>query len=119
VDKVDLAEKLARIDEPWSPRIVAALNGQHVKVAKLEGEFVRHVHEHEDELFLVLKGRLRLEMDAGDVVLEPGQLYVVPRGVPHRPVAEGEVHVVLFEPAGTRNTGDVDEARTVEEPDWI
>jgi mannose-6-phosphate isomerase-like protein (cupin superfamily) len=119
VERIDLWEKLARFDERWSPRIVAELNGQHVKLAKLEGEFVWHSHEEEDELFLVLKGRLRIELRDGAVELGPGQMAVVPRGVEHRPVANGEVHLLLFEPAGTLNTGDVRNERTVDEPDRI
>lgn len=116
VERIDLSEKLSRFDERWSPRIVAELNGQHVKLAKLEGEFVWHSHAEEDELFLVLKGKLTIELRDGVVVLAPGQMVVVPRGVEHRPVADGEVHVLLFEPAGTLNTGDVRNERTVEEP---
>ena len=116
LERIDLAEKLAGFDERWSPRIVAELNGQHVKLVKLEGEFIWHSHAEEDELFLVLEGQLTIELRDGAVVLGPGQMAVVPRGVEHRPVADGEVHVLLFEPAGTLNTGDVRNERTVEEP---
>jgi mannose-6-phosphate isomerase-like protein (cupin superfamily) len=116
LERIDLREKLSRFDERWSPRIVAELNGQHVKLAKLEGEFVWHSHADEDELFLVLKGKLTIELRDGAVDLGPGQMVVVPRGVEHRPVADGEVHLLLFEPAGTLNTGDVRNERTVEEP---
>ena len=119
IQRIDLAEKLARFDERWSPRIVAELNGQHVKLAKLEGEFVWHSHAEEDELFLVLKGTLTIELRDGAVVLGPGQMAVVPRGIEHRPVADGEVHVRLFEPAGTVNTGDVRNERTVEDLERI
>lgn len=119
MEKVNLARKLARFDERWSPRIIAELNGQHVKLAKLEDEFVWHRHEHEDELFLVLKGRLTMCFRDRDVVLEPGELLVVPRGTEHLPVAQGEVHVLLFEPAGTLNTGNVRNERTVERPETI
>ncbi|HET6617389.1 MAG TPA: cupin domain-containing protein [Gemmatimonadota bacterium] len=119
LERIDLAEKLSRIDERWSPRIVAELNGQHVKLVKLEGEFVWHSHAEEDELFLVLSGQLRIELRDGAVVLGPGQMVVVPRGIEHRPVAEGEVHVLLFEPAGTLNTGNVRNERTVEAPERI
>lgn len=113
--KVNLTEKLASFDEMWVPKIVAELNGQLVKLAKFEGAYVWHHHEHEDELFLVLEGRLRMDLRDGPVILEPGELYVVPRGVEHRPVAvDGIVHCLLFEPASTRNTGNVDEARTIE-----
>lgn len=119
---IDLEEKLALFDERWSPRIVAELNGQHVKLAKLEGPFVWHVHADQDEAFLVLRGRLTIETREGgreqSHELRAGQLLVVPRGVDHRPVAHGEVHVLLFEPAGTRNTGQVVDERTVENPPW-
>lgn len=118
-ERIDLAEKLASFDERWSPRIVAELNGQHVKLAKLQGEFVWHSHAEEDELFLVLKGLLTIELRYGAIILGPGQMAVVPRGMDHRPVADGEVHVLLFEPAGTLNTGDVRNERTVEEPKRI
>lgn len=119
LERIDLAEKLSRIDERWSPRIVAELNGQHVKLVKIEGEFVWHSHAEEDELFLVLSGQLRIELRDGAVVLGPGQMVVVPRGIEHRPVAEGEVHVLLFEPAGTLNTGNVRNERTIEAPERI
>jgi len=118
-EKVDLRQKLSLFDERWSPRVVAELNGQEVKLVKLEGEFVWHSHAEEDELFLVLGGTLRMELRDRTIELAPGQLLVVPRGVEHRPVAEGEVHVLLFEPAGTLNTGDVRNERTVEEPERI
>ncbi|MDQ3031208.1 MAG: cupin domain-containing protein [Myxococcota bacterium] len=87
IDKVSLAEKLARIDAPWSPRIVAELKGQHVKLAKLRGEFVWHHHEHQDELFLVVRGRLTMELRDRTLTLDPGELVVIPRGAEHRPVA--------------------------------
>jgi len=119
LERIDLAEKLSRFNERWSPRIVAELNGQHVKLAKLEGEFVWHSHTDEDELFLVLEGQLTLELRDGAVVLGPGQMVVVPRGVDHRPIATGEVHVLLFEPAGTLNTGSVRNKRTVDDPERI
>ena len=118
-ERIDLRQKLSLFDERWSPRVVATLNGQEVKLVKLEGEFVWHSHAEEDELFLVLEGTLRMELRDRIIELEPGQLLVVPRGVEHRPVAEGEVHVLLFEPAGTLNTGDVRNERTVEEPKRI
>jgi mannose-6-phosphate isomerase-like protein (cupin superfamily) len=114
MEKVNLTEKLARIQDHWHPRLVAELNGQHVRLAKVRGEFVWHRHEHEDELFLVLRGRLRIELRDRHVELEEGELFVVPRGVEHRPVAEEEVHLLLFEPAATRNTGDVESELTVE-----
>ena len=119
MEKINLREKLAGIAEPWKPRILAALNGQEVKLARLEGEFVWHAHPAEDELFLVLEGRLRMELRDGVLELEPGELCVVPRGVEHRPVADAGTAVLLFEPAGTRNTGDRPGELTVENPEWI
>jgi mannose-6-phosphate isomerase-like protein (cupin superfamily) len=112
--KVNLRQAFATFDERWSPRLIAELNGQHVKLAKVEGEFVWHHHEHEDELFLVVEGRLAVEFRDRTVELAPGELMVVPRGVEHRPVAAEEAWIVLFEPAGTLNTGNVLNERTVE-----
>ena len=115
IEKVNLAEKLALFDEAWSPKIVAELNDAYVKVVKLEREFVWHHHDDEDELFLVVSGRLRMQLRDGDVVLEPGELIVVPRGVEHCPLAESDdTHVVLIEPKTTLNTGNVRSERTVE-----
>ncbi len=119
MEKVNLARKLATFEEHWSPKIVGDLNGQHVKLAKLQGEFVWHHHEHEDELFLVLDGRLVIELRDGQVVLEPGEFFIVPRGVEHKPSAAEETHILLFEPKSTLNTGNVRDARTVEEPERI
>lgn len=116
---VSLAGKLATIDEHWSPRVVAELNGQEVKLAKVKGEFVWHHHADEDELFLVLAGRLRLELRDGTVTLGPGEIAVVPRGVEHRPVAEEETHILLFEPADTLNTGNVRNECTIDRPERI
>jgi mannose-6-phosphate isomerase-like protein (cupin superfamily) len=105
---IDLAEKLSRFSDHWHPRIVGELNGQQVKLTKLHGEFVWHAHADEDELFLVLKGRLRMEFRDRAVEVGEGEVIIVPRGVEHRPCAEQEVHVMLFEPASTRHTGDVE-----------
>ena len=116
---ISLAEKLSRVTEHFQPKIVAELNGQHVKVVKTKGEFVWHHHDHEDEMFLIVQGRLRIEFRDGKVELGPGECIVVPRGVEHRPVAEEEVHLVLFEPAGTLNTGNTRGEKTVEKPEWI
>ena len=113
---IDLRDKFASFDEHWRPRIVAELNGQHVKLVKFRGAFVWHHHEHEDELFLVHRGRFRMEFRDRAVDLGPGEMVVVPRGVEHRPVADEEVEVMLFEPAGTLNTGNVVDERTVREP---
>ncbi|TFH67069.1 MAG: cupin domain-containing protein [Gemmatimonadales bacterium] len=119
MNKINLAEKLDQVTETWSPRLVAELNGQHVKLAKLEGEFIWHRHDEEDEFFLVLSGCLQLEFRDRTITLEAGECLVVPRGVEHRPVAASETHVLLFEPVGTRNTGNIMEPRTVEHPDWV
>jgi mannose-6-phosphate isomerase-like protein (cupin superfamily) len=115
MEKVNLRQKLDSFSDHWSPRIVAELNGQHVKLAKFQGEFVWHHHEHEDELFMVLKGRFRMDFRDRQVWLEEGEILVVPRGVEHRPVAEEEVQILLFEPASTLNTGNVEDERTVHE----
>jgi mannose-6-phosphate isomerase-like protein (cupin superfamily) len=113
-EKVNLERAFASFDEAWRPRIAAELNGQEVKLVKLRGAFEWHHHDGEDELFLVVKGRLRMELKGGDVVLEEGEMLVVPRGVEHRPVAEEEAHVLLFEPAGTVNTGNLRNERTAQ-----
>ena len=113
--KVNLAEKLGRFSAHWQPKIVGELNGQQVKLAKFQGPFVWHSHEHEDELFLVVRGRFRMELRDRDIELEAGEFLIVPRGVEHRPVADEEVEVLLFEPAGTLNTGNVRDERTVEQ----
>lgn len=105
-EPVRLAEKLSAFSEHWSPKVVADFNGHDVMVVKVQGEFVWHAHPDTDDFFLVLKGRLRIELRDGAVTLGPGELYVVPKGVEHRPVAEEEVHLLLIEPAGTPNTGD-------------
>jgi mannose-6-phosphate isomerase-like protein (cupin superfamily) len=107
IEKVNVKEKFTLFDERWSPKIVGELNGQHVKLVKLHGEFVWHHHEQEDELFLGLSGRLRMDFRDRHVWVEPGEFIIVPRGVEHWPVAEEEVHVMLFEPATTLNTGNV------------
>lgn len=119
VDKINLSEKLARFADHWSPRIVAELNGQHVKLAKLKGEFVWHRHENEDELFLVLRGTLSIELRDRVVHLGEGELVIVPRGVEHKPVAEDEAHVLLLEPVSTVNTGNVWSERTVDSPERL
>jgi len=113
---VNLQEKLALIPTYWDPHVVGSLNGQEVKLARVKGEFIWHQHENEDELFLVLKGVLDLELPSGTVSLSPGEFFIVPRGVEHRPVAREEVHLLLFEPATTVNTGNVINERTVERP---
>jgi len=113
MEKVNLAEAFASFDDHWTPRVAAELDGQAVKLATADGTFVWHSHEAADELFLVRSGRLRVEFrEDEDVVLEPGELLVVPSGVEHRPVAEVETELLLFEPTETRNTGDVESEAT-------
>jgi mannose-6-phosphate isomerase-like protein (cupin superfamily) len=109
---VSLAEKLSVFSEHWSPKIIAGFNGNDIMVVKVQGEFNWHSHPDTDDFFLVLKGRLRIQLRDGDVVLGPGELYVVPKGVEHCPVAEEETHILLIEPAGVPNTGDPATAAT-------
>lgn len=111
---VNLSEKLRQVADYWNPKIVGELNDSFVKVVKLKGEFLWHHHEHEDELFLVVKGTLRMRFRDKDVVVREGEFLVVPRGVEHMPVADDEVHVVLLEPKSTLNTGNLRNERTVE-----
>ena len=118
-EKINLADKFALFSGHWSPKIVAALNGQHVKLVKFQGEFVWHQHEHEDELFFVVRGSFRMEFREKSVDLREGEMLVVPRGVEHRPVADEEVSVLLFEPAATVNTGSNPGEKTVATPEWI
>jgi mannose-6-phosphate isomerase-like protein (cupin superfamily) len=118
MDKVNIAEKFAKISEYYKPHIAGELNGQMVKLVKTKGEFVFHHHEHEDEMFLVVKGRFRMDYRDDDFLdrhewIEEGEFIVVPRGVEHRPVAEDECWIMLFEPASTLNTGNVVNERTV------
>ena len=113
MEKVNLAERFSRFDELWSPKIVADMNDYHVKLVKVNGEFVWHSHDETDELFLVVKGRLRIKQRDREIQLGEGEIYVVPRGVEHCPVAEAVAHVLLLEPRGTVNTGDAESDRTV------
>jgi mannose-6-phosphate isomerase-like protein (cupin superfamily) len=119
MEKVNLVQKFGLFEEVWSPKIVGELNGQYVKLAKLQGGFIWHCHEDEDELFLVVKGRLIIKLRDGDIELNEGDLLIVPRGVEHKPVAQEEVHVLLFEPKGTVNTGNVEGDMTVADLDEI
>ena len=112
MDKVIISEKLSQIPDYWNPRIVGELNGQHVKAVKLSGEFVWHHHDEEDELFLVIQGQLLMEFRDKTVEINPGEFIIVPRKVEHRPVAKQEVHILLFEPASTLNTGNVENELT-------
>ena len=116
---IDLTDKFSLFDQYWSPRIVGAVNDSYVKLAKFNGEFVWHSHEHEDELFLVVKGRLTVRFRDRDVQLDEGQMLIVERGVEHQPVAESEAHVLIVEPKATLNTGDVVDERTVRDLEWI
>ena len=117
--KVNLSQKFDQIEEFWSPRIVGELNGQVVKIARIEGEFIWHKHEEQDEFFLVVKGEMVIRLRDRDVDLKEGEFFVVPRGVEHKPTAEEEAHILMFEPAGTLNTGDVRDERTIDEVERI
>ena len=115
---INIAQKFSLFNEYWSPRIVGELNDSHIKLAKLHGEFIWHRHENEDELFLVVKGKLLIKLRDRDLWLNEGELVVIPKGVEHCPVADEEVHVMLLEPKSTLNTGDQQNERTVE-AQWI
>ena len=119
MQKVNLQEKLKLFSDLWSPKIVGELNGHHVKLVKLQGEFVWHRHEHEDELFLVLKGEMTIQLRDRDVHLREGEFFIVPKGVEHNPIASEEAQVLLLEPASTLNTGDTRSERTVEFPERL
>jgi mannose-6-phosphate isomerase-like protein (cupin superfamily) len=114
MEKVNLDKKFSLFDEYWSPKVVGELNGQFVKIAKLKGEFIWHQHESEDEFFMVIRGQLTIRLREGDVVLEEGEFFIVPRGVEHLPVAKEEAYVLMFEPITTLNTGNVRNERTKE-----
>jgi len=115
VTRINLAEKFGRFADRWSPKIIADLNDSHVKLAKVQGEFVWHQHADEDELFFVVRGELTIELRDGAVTLGPGELVVIPKGVEHRPVAREEVQLMLIEPKAIRHTGDVESELTVHE----
>ncbi len=117
IDNINLAEKLRSFTDPWVPKVVGELNGQYVKVVKFKGEYVWHKHADEDELFMVLRGRIRVHLRDGVVELNEGEFCVVPRGVEHKPQADETAEVLLFEPATTRNTGNVDHDYTIEAED--
>ena len=118
INKVNLAEKFSLFTEQWHPRIVGELNDAYVKVGRLQGEFVWHHHDNEDELFLVVKGHLVIKLKDGDIALDEGEFVIIPRGVEHCPWAEEEVQIVLLEPKTTLNTGNVQNERTVD-AEWI
>ena len=119
MEKVNLNQKFALFQDHWSPKSAGELNGQHVKLVKLQGEFVWHKHDHEDELFFVVKGTLLMELRDKTVTIQENEFLIVPRGVEHRPVAPEEVWVMLFEPASTLNTGDAESDLTKTKLDWI
>jgi len=116
---LNLQEKLSKFSEHWSPRIIAQMNDYHFKVVKVQGEFVWHDHPETDEVFIVLHGSLDIHFRDGKVTLNEGEMYVVPKGVEHKPVAGSECHILLIEPAGTVNTGDVVSEKTAPHDDWI
>jgi mannose-6-phosphate isomerase-like protein (cupin superfamily) len=118
IEKVNLNQKLGLFSEQWSPKIIGELNDSYVKVVKLQGEFVWHRHEAEDELFLVIQGRLTIKLRDRDILLEPGEFVIIPKGIEHLPVASEEVEVLLLEPKSTVNTGDVQNERT-RQAEWI
>ena len=113
IEKVSLSEKLAQFSEHWKPKIVGEVNDSYVKLVKFKGEFVWHHHENEDEMFLVVQGRLRMKLRDREIALNPGEFVIIPRGVEHLPVADEEVHVVMFEPRTTLNTGNVQNEHTL------
>lgn len=121
MQKINLAQKYALFSEHFSPKIIGEANGQYVKIAKVQGEFVWHSHEHEDEIFLVFKGLLTIELRDGEVKLGEGEMFIVPKGVEHRPYATEETYIMLIEPKATTHTGDVESELTVpvEEQTWI
>jgi mannose-6-phosphate isomerase-like protein (cupin superfamily) len=112
IDKININDKFKAFSDYWNPRIIGQLNGQHVKLAKFHGEFIWHHHEQEDELFMVIKGRLLMRLRDRDVWVEEGEMIIIPAKIEHQPVAPEEVHILLFEPAATSNTGNVENERT-------
>lgn len=119
MEKINLEQQFNLFNDHWNPRIVAELNGQQVKLAKVKGEFVWHDHLNEDEMFLIIRGTLRIEFRDRTEVLQAGEMLVVPKGVEHKPIAEEEVWLMLLEPASTKHTGEVRDARTVDQAEWI
>ncbi len=119
MSKVNIADKFTLFERYWEPKIVGELNNQFVKLAKLKGEFVWHHHENEDEFFLVIKGKLKIKLRDGIVELNEGEFTIIPKGVEHLPVAKYEVHILIFEPKGTINTGNVDSEKTINDLDLI
>jgi len=116
---INLKEKLAKFSEHWSPKIIARMNDYHFKLVKFQGDFVWHSHDHTDEAFIVLEGEMRIDFHDSRVDLKPGEMFVVPKGVEHKPFAENECHIMLVEPAGTTNTGNTPGDLTAEDELWI
>jgi mannose-6-phosphate isomerase-like protein (cupin superfamily) len=116
---VNIEGKLSKFSEQWSPKIIAQMNDYHLKLAKVQGEFIWHDHPDTDEVFLVIKGQLNIHFRDGNVTLNEGELYVVPRGVEHKPMADEECHILLIEPAGTINTGNIVDEKTAAADIWI
>jgi mannose-6-phosphate isomerase-like protein (cupin superfamily) len=119
MDAINIEHKFSLFKEYWSPKILAELNGQVVKIAKIKGEFIWHKHDEEDEFFLVTRGSMVIKLRDRDIHLKQGEFAVIPRGIEHKPVAEEEAHILMFEPASTINTGDVQNELTQETNDWI
>ena len=119
IKKINLSEKFEMFTAHWQPKIIGELNEQYVKLGKIQGEFVMHQHEEEDELFMVIEGQLTMEMEGESIEVNEGEMIIVPKGTMHRPIAENECKILLFEPKSTLNTGDVENGRTVHQPDWI
>ena len=118
MDKVNIAEKFALFSEPWKPKIIGELNGQYVKIVRIKDEFVWHSHEHEDEMFLVIKGKFTLELRDKKFELNEGEFFIVPKGIEHRPTASDEAEVMMFEPKATKNTGNLIDEKTTD-AEWI
>jgi mannose-6-phosphate isomerase-like protein (cupin superfamily) len=116
---INFEDKLAKFSEHWSPKIIAQMNDYHFKIVKVQGEFVWHDHPETDEVFIVLKGKLEIQFHDGNVLLDEGEMFVVPKGVEHKPVAKEECHLLLVEPAGTVNTGEIVNERTAANDVWI
>jgi mannose-6-phosphate isomerase-like protein (cupin superfamily) len=119
IEKINISEKFNLFEDYWNPRIIGELNNQHIKLVKLKGEFIWHKHDEEDEMFMVIKGKLKIEFRNKSVILNESELIIVPKGIEHKPVAEEEVQILLFEPGTTLNTGNITNERTVIKPEII
>jgi mannose-6-phosphate isomerase-like protein (cupin superfamily) len=120
IQKVNISEKLGLFKDHWNPRIIGELNGQHIKLAKFQGEFIWHKHDNEDEMFLVLEGSFKMHLRDKTIEINKGEFVIIPKGIEHKPSAENEVHIMLFEPASTLNTGNHSESElTKKNLDWI